>query len=237
MLQGEQRRGRAAAGADLRVDVLDVVFGGPSRDVEVLGDLAVAQAPGHGAQHLDLAFAESGWGIAPEVQRGVAGPLENGRRGIGVEPPGLNLALDEPGHLARGPCRSMGTRLTERLDHVGRREDPRGQRLVSRPGGSVVAGCVEPLVMAAGQAGHRGEHGRAGEDALRVVGMEPDLFPGRGTERPGAFPDPGRDAHASDVVQQCRGLQRGHRDRIEPQAQRRVGRHPGDTGRVAQRER
>ena len=45
--------------ADLRVDVLDVVLGGPRRDEQLRRDLAGGSAVGHEAQHLDLAPAQA----------------------------------------------------------------------------------------------------------------------------------------------------------------------------------
>ena len=67
------RRG-AAGDADLRVDVLDVVLGGPRRDEQLRRDLAGGSAVGDEAEHLDLAPAQA---AGPRLAR----PRSSGRDG------------------------------------------------------------------------------------------------------------------------------------------------------------
>src|SRR3954451_10718093 len=55
----------ACRGADLAIDVLDVVVGGLGRDVEAIGDLLRRQSPGREAQAVDFASFEPAGMLLP----------------------------------------------------------------------------------------------------------------------------------------------------------------------------
>src|ERR1700721_2370604 len=65
VLHREQAGGHAAGGADLDVDVLDVIARGLGRDDQTRGDLLTRQPPGQQPQYVDLAGGKPGRSLTP----------------------------------------------------------------------------------------------------------------------------------------------------------------------------
>ncbi len=101
MLHREHRGGGPAGGADLGVDVLDVVAGRLGRDDQPFGYLLAGPAAGEQDQDLDLAGGQPGDGL-PAACHPVAGCLEHGVGG--PEHPGRR-EIAPPGGRAGSRCR------------------------------------------------------------------------------------------------------------------------------------
>ena len=115
-----------------------------------------------------------------------------------------------------------GLRLGHRVVGVGGGEQARRRRERRGGGSAVVARAVETLVVEAGDRRERGQERGAGEDALGVVGVQPDPLPVVRRERARLLPDADRDRHPPEIVHQ----------RAAPD--RRDGRRPRDgTARAA----
>lgn len=69
---GPARGGSAVRHADLGIDVLDVVFGGPCGDEQLGSDLSGRAVCGNEAEHVDLAPAQTTWASAARPRSGVA---------------------------------------------------------------------------------------------------------------------------------------------------------------------
>jgi hypothetical protein len=72
--------------------------------------------------------------------------------------------------------------------------------MASRRRAAVVAGAVQPFVVGAGEQAEVAEPGAPRQDPLAEVGVEPDLLPRVGAERPGVVPDPGGHADPTHVL-------------------------------------
>ena len=235
MLHREHGGGGSARHADLVVDVLDVVLGGPRRDREGLADLAVRAAPGHRAQDFDLSLAQAGRSRDVRPRPGLTGGLDDGGGGCFVEPPAttssrIRSAAASAGRAARWArswviaWKASATARIRAPTPSSRAADPRWY-----------PGPIESLVVHPGH-DRRGREGRgAGEDALRVVGMEPDLLPLGRTERSGSLPDLVRDADAADVVERGGNPESDEGVGIEPEAPSGGGSQARDTVRMPER--
>ena len=154
VLTANRLGGGAARGADLGVDVLDVVADGLRRDHEPAADLLVRQPAREQPQHLDLARGQARRALAA-ARHAVAGGAEHGLDRVAVEAAGPDLGAQ----LARRPPRPSapagGARLAHRLVGVGGAEDPRraGDRRAGEP--ARVARAVEALAVLHGDRAER----------------------------------------------------------------------------------
>jgi hypothetical protein len=116
---------------------------------------------------------------------------------------------------------------------VGGGEQARRRRDLRGGGSAVVARAVETLVVEAGNRRERGQEPGAGEDALGVVGVQPDPLPVVRRERRGLLPDAGRDRHPPKIVHQPAAPDLHQVSVLEAAPLRRRCGQLGDTGRVA----
>jgi hypothetical protein len=122
-------------------------------------------------------------------------------------------------------------RLAERVEHVGRREQARGRIELRGAYSGRVARAVDPLVVATGDAAQRRQRRRAIEDAAGLVRVQAHELPLLRPQRPGPLPDPGRDGHPAQVVDEAGAVDEMRVDRGD--AARRVAGETADAARVA----
>lgn len=177
MLEGEQGGGGAGRDADLGVDVLDVVLGRTSGDVEPLSNLPVRASGGQLLQHLDLALAEAGWSSTPPALDALAGSCDHCFCCVVVESSGRDGAAQFLCRTLGLEGRAMGTRLCHRLEGVRGGQHSCGGGEIPSTASSVVAGAIESLVVPPSHLGHRLETMGGRQDPLGVVRVHPYLLP------------------------------------------------------------
>ena len=74
----------------------------------------------------------------------------------------------------------------------------------------MVAAAIQALVMQGRDRAELCQGRRARQDALGMVGVQPYLLPLSLAERAMLAPDPGAEAHLSDIVQQRRAAEHDH---------------------------
>ena len=128
VLHREKRRRGPSGGADLGVDVLDVVLRCAPRDHQRLGDLFVRQPPSQQAQHLHLPLAEPARPARPDRYPWLPRGLDHGPHAVRVEPPGPRLLGQPLRGLVGSVGGAVGPFLCEGLEGVGCRENPSRDR-------------------------------------------------------------------------------------------------------------
>ena len=207
MLHREQACHGTRGGADLRVDVLDVVGDRLRRDEQDTGDVLVRQSSSGEPEHLHLALRQSRRPL-PSTGDPVAGRGQHGANRLVVQPPRLHLRS----HLRRGFLRWEGVAVRARLAHrlvgVRGRQDPRGARDRCAGQPSRVPGAVEALAHLDGDGPQRCQQWRLAEHPFGDVGMHANAFPFTGAERAGFVPDRVGDAETTEVVDETRTTKR-----------------------------
>ena len=152
-------------------------------------DLPVRAAAGDQAQHLDLPL-----GQARPARARAAGAS---RRPAAASTQATASAIQPaPPPRARGPLRRpasagrCGRSAVSAANTSAAAEQPGLARLRLGRERAVVPGAVEALVVRGRRLDEGRERAAAGEDALRVVGVEPHPLPLRGRERARLVPDP-----------------------------------------------
>ena len=172
-----------------------------------------------------------------------AGPRDSGRRlprcldhggdGVRIEPLGAGLLAEQH----RGAFSRERFAVRPWLGHrvVGVSGGKQARRWIERRGGSsaVITGAVQSLVVGARDRGERGKKGRARQNALGVIRVQPDPLPFVRRQRAGPIPDPSRHRDPPQVVHEC-----GAPDRLALAARqapvlRRLRDQPCHSGRVA----
>ena len=206
VLVREEREPRPAGDADLRVDVLHVVLGGAARDHQPLGDLRVRAAGRDQPRDLDLALAEAGRAAGcpgagagsrprPRARPITASPSSRPARTSRCSSAAA-CSASSAGRCGRSWVIAWKASAAARIRTAGARSRRAAAAVVARP--------VEPLVVHAGDAGHRLERLGRGQDALRVVRVHPHLLPLGGGQRAGLLPDRVRDRDAAEVARAAR---------------------------------
>jgi hypothetical protein len=206
------------------------MLGGPARDREPLGDLAVGQSARHESEHLDLSFGETGRPARPGTAAQAACP-QYGVHRVRVEAAGPDLAAQVVGRSCRRQRRTVRPALDHGPEGVGGREHPGRHREPARGHAPVVAAAVAALVVLAGEDGDLRQGGHPGEDELALVRVRAGLVALGPAQGSCLVPDPARDARATHVVQ-VPGQPDGA-DRVnQPEVADGTRCEPGDTGGV-----
>ena len=168
------------------------------------------------------------------MSRRLAGPLASSTAATASASNGAAAALRaQPlGGLGRRQRRPVRPRLGHRVEGVGGGEQPRRRRQLGGGRSAVVAGAVQTLVVGAGQRRQRRQQRGAHQHALGVIGVQADLLPLVGSQRPGLLPDARMDRDAPEVVHAARAADRRDLVVAHPQRRAAAGSERRDAGRV-----
>ena len=200
LLEGPQRRGRAAAHPGLLVDVLDVMSDGLHRDAESVADRLVGVAADEREQHLELARREPGGQLARALGDPMAGRREHGRDGVRLEAALARFAQQLGLGRRRVERRPVRAGFAHRDVAVGGGEDAGRLVELGRAHAAVIAGAVEALVVRARDLADRCERRGLREGAFGEVRVQPHALPLSERERGGLLPDRVRHADAAEVM-------------------------------------
>jgi hypothetical protein len=204
---------------------------GLDRDPEPPRDLLGLQAASEQGKDLGLALGQPrrplhSWDALP-------GGLQHSGDGVGVQPSGTDLPAEGLSGLCGRERRPVGPRLGHGVVGVGGGEQARRLREIRGGGSAVVARAIQPLVVEAGHGYQCGQERRAGEDALGVVGVQPDPFPVVRRERRRLLPDTDRNRHPPEIVHQRSSPELQQVSGLKTTLLARRRGQLGDTGRVA----
>ncbi|MDQ3523695.1 MAG: hypothetical protein M3451_01415, partial [Chloroflexota bacterium] len=195
------------------------------------------KGPGGEAEHLYLAFGQPGWPLASGTFAGVSSNSQDRIDSFGIEPTCRSFSAQALGGGLGRQGRAVGPFLGQGLVHVRHRHQARAERNHRGRIVAIVTGAVQALVMHACQGRERRKRRRARQNAFRVVGMQPDLFPLGGRQRPGFIQDAVWNAGATEVVQQRGPADVRDLGLRQAEHRRRACRQPSDTGGMAVRPR
>ena len=165
--------------------------GGPRSSRRCRAPARPAWSAGRGQHGDDLGLALGQAGRPLQPRGALPGRLDDRRDRIGVEPSRRSPRGRAPSAArSAGSGVAVGPRLGHRLIGVGRGQDAGRQGELRPRRAAVVAGTVEALVVGSCDRRERRQERRAGEDALGLVGVQPDLLPLIRGQRRRLLPDP-----------------------------------------------